>query len=830
MANPSSVDSYGDEPLAEYRRRNGRSGGAADNVQPLPRPRRRSPSLAAANGRHPGSGPSWLHVLGWAAHQWGWPALLGALAGSARLAGGAFPLATGYVVALAALGDRSRAWTAGIASFIALIFAGDGIRWVEHGLIVMMTGLLAAALRPRPGEPQAGEAGREGRARRSEGAARALGSPLAEEGVHWALPLYVFAGTVLLRVGMLYVARAGLEAMTWATLESVLELGAAWALIPAAALHVHRPARLQGPQLGGLTLALAGLAWALGPLDAAGRLAGDVLVYTGILWAALGGGTALAAPVGAALGALTAAAGAGIENVGLCALAGLGAGIGRPWGKAGTAAGLLAGRLLVALFGLGFAEVYSGLIGAGAAGALLAVTPRSLLVRWLAWLGADRDAHDEGRERAKGRGGKDPLQAGAARDMGQYLRRLSYVFDELGVSFEEVSAVSGSRDGPGDDDDAVGLFVEGIHERLCQGCSAYRFCWEEHVQQTYRDVVEVAAVAEREGKLSLDHIPQGLRDRCIQIRSFHRTSVEIFKLVRLHHSWSRRFRESQELVPRQLRALAQLMRDMAGRVEEGDVPPWKAWPTERRPHRLTLRTAVRRRAKGGALVSGDADGQVDLGADRVGLILSDGMGVGEPAARESRAVVRLLRTYMAAGFDEQFAIKAVNAVLLLRSPEETFATIDLAVLNLGRGEAELVKVGAAPTFIVRGNRPDNRRVTVVRGTGVPAGVFQQVEAEPRRLALQPGDLVVMMTDGVLDAWTSPEDGDSEMDGAERLARWLSGLPWSGPDEVAERLLERSAAGGVRDDMTVLAALVEAPPPIIDPKDVKVYRRADEAQG
>src|SRR5690606_31162125 len=294
------------------------------------------------------------------ANRWIWPAVLGVLAGAARLPGGAIPLASGYVVALLTAGDRPRAAAAGAAVLASMALGGDGLRWVEQALILLQAAFLAALLPERPpGALENGQAAGLGapaldrRNRRASGPSPGgTGDGAGPKIALGHLPFLVLAGTVLLRVGMLYVARASVEAMAWATGESLLELGAALALMPAVYLHRRRPERLAPAQLAGLVLALAGLAWVLGPLAAGGIHPGHSLVFAGILWLAWGGGVGLAAPAGAGLGLLTAAAGGGVEMVGVCALAGLGAGLGRTWGKGGAAGGLLASQLALTFLGL----------------------------------------------------------------------------------------------------------------------------------------------------------------------------------------------------------------------------------------------------------------------------------------------------------------------------------------------------------------------------------------------------------------------------------------------------------------------------------------------
>ena len=81
---------------------------------------------------------------------------------------------------------------------------------------------------------------------------------------------------------------------------------------------------------------------------------------------------------------------------------------------------------------------------------------------------------------------------------------------------------------------------------------------------------------------------------------------------------------------------------------------------------------------------------------------------------------------------------------------------------------------------------------------LPLGIFQKVEVQPVHKMLQDGDFLIMVSDGVVDAFERGEQEDT-------MLRAVTGLQGSNPGEMAERLLRIAlcASGGkVRDDMTV----------------------------
>ncbi|HEY8393120.1 MAG TPA: SpoIIE family protein phosphatase [Capillibacterium sp.] len=207
---------------------------------------------------------------------------------------------------------------------------------------------------------------------------------------------------------------------------------------------------------------------------------------------------------------------------------------------------------------------------------------------------------------------------------------------------------------------------------------------------------------------------------------------------------------------------------------------------------FTVEPAVVQLAKPGQQISGDSQ-QVRMIGDRLILcILSDGMGVGSAAARISQTAVRLLEKMLAAGLPKKLALESLNTLLLLATPEEEFATLDLLLIDRFSGEVELFKVGSAPTYVKKG-----REVQVIRSTSLPMGIVPQVEPEYYRDFLADGDLVVMVSDGVATLGSLGED-------------WLlkaikrGGASAAGP--LSQYLLELAkieAGGEINDDLTIM---------------------------
>ncbi|MHB1628198.1 MAG: stage II sporulation protein E [Bacilli bacterium] len=205
-------------------------------------------------------------------------------------------------------------------------------------------------------------------------------------------------------------------------------------------------------------------------------------------------------------------------------------------------------------------------------------------------------------------------------------------------------------------------------------------------------------------------------------------------------------------------------------------------------------------AKDGTLQSGDFFSVMDVGNGRHALALSDGMGNGERANQESSAAVAIVQQLLKAGFDESVAVKTVNSALVLRSTEEMYATLDLAIIDLYSARTEFLKVGSVPSYIKQG-----KRVTALCAESLPIGIISDIEVQTQQAKLSEGDMIVFMSDGVLDAVSHLQDPD------DWVRRQLERYDSDDPQVVADLLLEASAraAGGlIKDDMTVLCARIE----------------------
>lgn len=215
--------------------------------------------------------------------------------------------------------------------------------------------------------------------------------------------------------------------------------------------------------------------------------------------------------------------------------------------------------------------------------------------------------------------------------------------------------------------------------------------------------------------------------------------------------------------------------------------------------RFIVKTGVATAAKGGGLISGDCHTTMELGEGKYAVAISDGMGNGVRAREESSETLRLLEQILQTGISEQVAIKSINSILALRTTDEIFATLDLAIINLHNAVVRFLKIGSSPSFIKRGDE-----VIQVEASNLPIGIIEHVDLDTVNHTLMSGDILIMMSDGVFDGPKEVVNNDIW------LKRKIAQLKTNDPQAIADLLLEevvRSERGLIQDDMTVVVAKI-----------------------
>lgn len=141
--------------------------------------------------------------------------------------------------------------------------------------------------------------------------------------------------------------------------------------------------------------------------------------------------------------------------------------------------------------------------------------------------------------------------------------------------------------------------------------------------------------------------------------------------------------------------------------------------------------------------SGDSCEFFHDGYGNIYLVISDGMGTGRLASIESKMVINHFKRLIKAGVEYKLAIKMVNSIMLSKSNEENFATLDISKINLDSGKLKLIKSGASSTLIKRGDT-----LTMINSPSFPIGIVSDVEPFEKEINFEEDDILIMLSDGV----------------------------------------------------------------------------------
>ena len=177
-------------------------------------------------------------------------------------------------------------------------------------------------------------------------------------------------------------------------------------------------------------------------------------------------------------------------------------------------------------------------------------------------------------------------------------------------------------------------------------------------------------------------------------------------------------------------------------------------------------------------------------------VLCDGMGSGPDARLTSLLSVTFLEKLLRAGAKKELSLSMLNAFIRARN-EECTSSVDLLELDLSCGSGRLIKSGAAPTFIKRGEN-----VFRLQSKTMPIGILKDIYAEELSFEVRDKDICIMLSDGVC---ATNEDSD-------RIIRLLKETKATEKELPALIIKEMKKHRDRQDDMTVAALLVEKKEP------------------
>ena len=198
--------------------------------------------------------------------------------------------------------------------------------------------------------------------------------------------------------------------------------------------------------------------------------------------------------------------------------------------------------------------------------------------------------------------------------------------------------------------------------------------------------------------------------------------------------------------------------------------------------------------KNNSNVSGDSILNIRLKDGKYLIAISDGMGSGNEARQSSNKALKMLENLLVSGFDKKTSMELINSSLI-NNNEEIFATLDIAIVDLYKGNIEFIKSGACPTYI-----KNNKKVQVIKANSLPAGIINNANLQSFDRDIASGDIMIMCSDGVLDS-------NIEYKNKELWVKYLlEDMESTNTKKIADLILNEAidnTYGVAKDDMSVV---------------------------
>lgn len=554
--------------------------------------------------------------------------------------------------------------------------------------------------------------------------------------------------------------------------------------------------------------------------------------------------------IGAAIGVICGVA-AGMNNfnlsatVGAFAFSSMVAGFFKNYGKIGVSLGFILANTVITIFLNSSGEVLISIYEILAAVLLLFALPNKVFDIAYAFSGkiSAADVNEKTRAVQFKTVVKSKIYA-----MAMSLEHLANMY----FTSEKVSADLEKKD--------LIAFFDTASKKVCADCSMRFNCWQHNYQTTYQHMLKMFSIAELNGKILEKQLPDGFKDTCVRRDEFCTAFNNMCELFSMSKFWKGKIVESKNAAAMQLKDLSKIIKSTLDTTEIAIDPEtqseikvaldkrgigtkfvWAVTGTKDGNFEITVclrgnaeisavkdsveevlckkvrlgrilsdngdmmikfypsmkysvTSASASIPKDGEEICGDACVSVPLCGGHM-LAVSDGMGSGENASNMSASAVSLLKRFFEAGFDAGSALNIINSALMLKSNSEIFATLDLCAVDLERGIAHFIKVGGVTSYIKNG-----RNVEKVEFSSLPIGILMNVEKKACVKNLNRQSAVIMLTDGVSDAFESEE----------KLISAIKDADGSDAKELAQAVLKSALNkqnGAPKDDMTVLCALV-----------------------
>ena len=195
--------------------------------------------------------------------------------------------------------------------------------------------------------------------------------------------------------------------------------------------------------------------------------------------------------------------------------------------------------------------------------------------------------------------------------------------------------------------------------------------------------------------------------------------------------------------------------------------------------------------KDGNKVSGDSYIYENFTNGQTFIAISDGMGNGELAHKESSEALKILKCLLSFNIPIKTAIQTLQQLKQHSNANERFFSLDVCMIDRERQRATFYKKGATPTFFIR-----DHQIELINLAQLPVGVMSDQDVDHVTFDLQEDDILIMCSDGIVEQYPDITD-------LEHMILGQVGIP---PKHMAKNILQTTVSkhkGKIRDDMMVL---------------------------
>lgn len=319
---------------------------------------------------------------------------------------------------------------------------------------------------------------------------------------------------------------------------------------------------------------------------------------------------------------------------------------------------------------------------------------------------------------------------------------------------------------------------------------------DEILDETYELLREKDEISENEFIKILENVKNyklAIPEESTDINAIIKILNNTYRINKLNTIWKQKEASNKKVLANQLGGVSKVISSIA----EGITEEEKKIEKDKPEYKLIVgcSTATKHKSE----ISGDTNIRTKLNDGKYMLAISDGMGSGQVAKKSSTTVIKMLEKLLKTGFDNEISIGLINSAVNLNSNEETYATIDISIIDLNKGNIEFVKNGACPTFVKSGNK-----VEVIKAVSFPAGILDKIDMVVYDKDLKENDIIIMCSDGIIESNTEYKNKEIW------LKELLENISTNDVQKISDIILQESIDNGygmAKDDMTVIVSKI-----------------------